>query len=416
MHWLEPADAEVSTVHREEKVGKMKEDTAETVGVPDEAKGALWLTNKDVQQILTIDACLEVAEETYVEHGKGRAVNPPLINLITPDESARGDMEIYHWLRSMPGGVQKYGLASIGISSYRIGYREIDGMKNKVRLPTSAGNQYTAVQIYFSVQTGLPVLMCPDGHLQRMRVGATAGLGVKVMSREDSEVLGILGSGYQAETHIMAACKVRPIKRIKVFSRDEERRVAFAKRMQDMVGVEVIAVDEPRAAVSGSDIVLTTTNSLKPVLPGAWLEPGMHVGTVLDLELDVEALMRFDVIVASRRGVLWQDHTMGEKENDRVPEGNPHNLPHYNQAKELRGRPEIPIDWDAIPTLGEVMVGKAQGRQDPSQITYFCSVGDGMGFVGLGAKLLEAAAKTGTGTELPLDLFQSQVDDWAALT
>jgi ornithine cyclodeaminase/alanine dehydrogenase-like protein (mu-crystallin family) len=258
--------------------------------------------------------------------------------------------------------------------------------------------------------------MCPDGHLQRMRVGATAGIGVKYMAREDSEILGVLGTGYQAETHIAATCKVRPIRRVKVFSRDSERRQAFARRMEQMVGVEVVAVDDGRAAVKGSDIVLTTTNSLKPVLPGEWLEPGMHVGTVLDLELDVEALKRFDVIVASRRGVLWQDHTMGDVENDRVPEGNPHNLPHYNQAKELRGRPEIPIDWAAIPTLGELMVGKAKGRTDASQITYFCSVGDGMGFVGLGAKLLEAAQAKGVGRELPLDLFQSQVDDWATLT
>lgn len=385
--------------------------------VQENPAGVLWLTNREVEQVLTMDACLEAVEEIYFEHGSGRAVNPPLINLITPDDSAPIDsMEIYHWLRSMPGGAQKFGLASIGISSYRIGYRETDGMKNKVRLPTSAGNQYTAVQMFFSTSTGLPVLMCPDGHLQRMRVGATAGLGVKYMAREDSETLAILGTGYQAETHVTATCAVRPIKRIKVYSRDAERRTQFAKRMEELVGVETIATDSARDAVAGSDIVLTTTNSLKPVLPGEWLEPGMHVGTVLDLELDVAALERFDVIIASRRGVLWQDHTMGDPENDRVPEGNPHNLPHYNQSKELRGRPEIPVDWANIPTLGELMVGKAEGRTNPSQVTYFCSVGDGMGFVGVGSKLLEAARSRGVGRELPLDLFQSQVDEWATLT
>ena len=106
----------------------------------------------------------------------------------------------------------------------------------------------------------------------------------------------------------------------------------------------------------------------------------------------------------------------GDPENDRPPEGNPHNLPHYNQSKELRGRPEIPVDWSKIPTIGEVMVGQANGRTDPSQITYFCSVGDGMGFVAVGSKLLKAAKEKGIGRELPLDLWQSQVDDWATLT
>lgn len=364
-----------------------------------------------------MDDCLEVLDEAYYEHGAGRAVNPPMINLVTPDDSSPADsMEKYHWLRSMPGGVQKFGVAAIRINSYRVGYPEINGMKNKVRLPTAPGNQYTGVLLLFSIHTGEPLLMCPDGFLQRLRVGATAGLGVKYLAREDSATLGILGSGFQAETHLTAACAVRPIKCIKVYSRDAERRSLFVRRMEKALGVETIGVDAPRDAVEGSDIVMTTTNSLKPVLRGEWLQDGMHVGTVLDLELEVSALKRFDVIVASRRGMLWQDHTMGDQENDRPPEGNPHNLPHYNQSKELRGRPEMPVDWDKVPTLGELMVGKAHGRTGPSQVTYFINIGDGIQFAAVGAKLLQIAKEKQIGRELPFDLFHSQVNEWASPT
>jgi alanine dehydrogenase len=380
----------------------------------------LWLTNDEVQQLLTIDDCLDVLDTAYYEHGAGRAVNPPLVNLVTPDDTSPADpsdaMEKYHWLRSMPGGVQKLGVAAIRVNSYRVGYRETAGMKNKVRLPTAPGNQYTGVLMVFSIYTGEPLLMCPDGFLQRLRVGATAGLGVKYLAREDSATVGLLGSGFQAETHLMAACAVRPIKRIKLYSRDAERRSAFAKRMEKALGVETIAVAAPQEAVAGSDIVMTTTNSLKPVLKGEWLEDGMHVGTVLDLEVDVPALKRFDLIVSSRRGMLWQDHTMGDPENDRPPEGNPHNLPHYNQSKEQRGRPEIPVDWAKVPTLGELMVGKAKGRSNRSQVTYFINIGDGIQFAAVGAKLLEIAKAKKVGRELPFDLFHSQVNDWATLT
>jgi alanine dehydrogenase len=379
----------------------------------------LWLTNDEVQKALTIRDCLDVLDTSYYEHGAGRAVNPPMINLVTPDDSAADSadpMEKYHWLRSMPGGVQKLGVAAIRINSYRVGYRETSGMKNKVRLPTAAGNQYTGVLLLFSIYTGEPLLMCPDGFLQRLRVGATAGLGIKYLAREDSATVGLLGSGFQAETHLTAACAVRPIKRIKVYSRDTERRSQFAARMEKTLGVETVAMDAPRDAVAGSDIVLTTTNSLKPVLKGEWLEEGMHVGSVLDLEVDVPALKRFDVIVASRRGMLWQDHTMGDPENDRPPEGNPHNLPHYNQSKEQRGRPGMSVDWDAVPTLGELMVGKARGRRGQSDVTYFINIGDGIQFAGVGAKLLEIAKEKKIGRELPFDLFHSQVNDWATLT
>jgi len=377
----------------------------------------LFLTNEEVRQILTIDDCLEVLDKAYFEHGAGRAVNPPLVNLITPDDSPNADeMEKYHWLRSMPGGVQKLGVSAIRVNSYRVGYRETNGMKNKVRLPTAPGNQYTGVIILFSIYTGEPLLMCPDGFLQRLRVGATAGLGVKYLAREDSATLGVIGSGFQAETHITATCAVRPIKRIKVYSRDVERRTQFASRMENLLDIETVPVNEARDAVVGSDVVMTTTNSLKPVLMGEWLEEGTHVGSVLDLEVDVPALQRFDKIVTSRRGMLWHDYTLGDLENDRVPEGNPHGLPHYNQSKEQRGRKDIPIDWDSLPTLGEIMNGKASGRTDKSQVTYFINIGDGIQFAAVGQKLLEIAQQKGMGRELPSELFHSKVDEWATLT
>lgn len=377
----------------------------------------IWLTNEEVRQVLTMEDCLKILDEAYYEHGAGRANNPPMINLVTPDDSPSEDsMQKFHWLRSMPGGVQKFGIAAIRINSYRVGFRETNGMKNKVRLPTAPGHQYTGMLLIFSVRTGEPLLMCPDGFLQRLRVGGTAGLGVKYLSREDSETVGLIGSGFQAETHLTATCALRPIKRIKVFSRDPDRRAKFAARMEKTLGVETVAVATPEAAVAKSDVVLTTTNSLKPVLKGEWLEEGMHVGSVLDLEIDVSALQRFDLIVASRRGMLWQDHTMGDPENDRPPEGNPHNLPHYNRLKEQRGRPEIPVDWDSVPTIGEVMVGKVKGRTSRSQISYFLNIGDGIQFAAVGAKLLEIVKEKKLGRELPFDLFHSQVDEWATLT
>ena len=72
--------------------------------------------------------------------------------------------------------------------------------------------------LLFSTENGEPLAIMPDGVMQRMRVGAANGLGVKYLARKDASTVGILGSGWQAGAQLMAACAVRKIETIRCFS------------------------------------------------------------------------------------------------------------------------------------------------------------------------------------------------------
>ena len=88
-----------------------------------------------------------------------------------------------------------------------------------------------------------------DGVLQRMRVGGANGVATKYLARQDAETVGLIGSGWQAGSQVMAVCEARRIKKIKVFSPTRENREKFARETSKIVGVEIVAVDSYEEAV-----------------------------------------------------------------------------------------------------------------------------------------------------------------------
>ena len=86
------------------------------------------------------------------------------------------------------------------------------------KVPAAPGNRYAGLVLLFSAENGEPLAILPDGVMQRMRVGAANGLGIKYLARKNASTVGILGSGWQAGTQLMAACAVRDIKPIRCFS------------------------------------------------------------------------------------------------------------------------------------------------------------------------------------------------------
>ena len=151
----------------------------------------------------------------------------------------------------------------------------------------------------FSINNGEPLAIINDGVLQHMRVGACAGLGAKYLAREDSCVVGIIGSGGMARTYLKAFSKVRPVKHAKVYSRSPKRREVYASEMSRLLGIPVEPVGSLELVVRSSHIVTTCTDSLVPILTNPdLLEAGMHL-TSLDIrEFATEAIYRrCDVVV-----------------------------------------------------------------------------------------------------------------------
>ncbi len=167
--------------------------------------------------------CIGALEEAYVRKWpKAGASAASVSDCITP--TSYSDDAIYG-LKSMDGVVPKLGVSAIphqfGTSSPT---RLIGNTRRRVKIPAAPNDRYVGLVLLFSTHNGEPLAIFPDGVLQRMRVGATNGLGVKYMARENAQTLAILGSGWQAETQLTAACAVRDIKSIRCFSRRGKSR------------------------------------------------------------------------------------------------------------------------------------------------------------------------------------------------
>ena len=249
----------------------------------------LFLTNAHVQQVLDMPTCLEVMEDAYRELNEQRAGYRPRIDFYVPQEP-----HYYRW-GTMEGVSRKLGIFAIRMKSDMLAWEQQGDFQVEDKYCIQRGT-YCGLIFLLSVRNGEPLALMNDGYLQHMRVGACAGLGAKYLSRRNSKVLGIIGSGGMARTYAMAICEVRPIEHIRVFSPTKANREQYAKEMKELLKIEVDAVDSAETSVRGADIVAMTTDSLVPVIKADWLEPGIHVTNVRNNEAGPDVLKRADVI------------------------------------------------------------------------------------------------------------------------
>jgi alanine dehydrogenase len=268
---------------------------------------------------------------------------------------------------------------------------------NVVREKVPAANgRYVGLVLLFSSENGEPLAIMPDGVMQRMRVGAANGLGIKYLARSNATTVGILGCGWQAGAQLMAACAVRKIASVRCFSPTKDRREAFAKEMSALLGIEVTAVDQPEAAIAGSDIAMCASNSLDPIFFERWIEPGMHLSSIKLPEIEVSAIKRADRLALH----FHEQKPIHVSARD---------LPLAKQANE-HGWSGRGIEFDKLPTIPDLITGRAQGRQSDGEVTCFLNnIGLGYQFAAAGAVVYRKAKGSGLGHELPTDWFTEDV-------
>ena len=150
-------------------------------------------------------------------------------------------------------------------------------------------------------QTGTPLAIMDGRLITEMRTAAVSAAATKLLAPPDAKILGILGSGVQAHSHVEALRLVREFKEIRVWSPTREHAEQLAKE----IGAKATSAEE---AVRDADVIVTATNSKTPILRGAWLKSGSHVNAIGACrpdwrELDDEALSNI-VFVDSREGAL----------------------------------------------------------------------------------------------------------------
>jgi ornithine cyclodeaminase/alanine dehydrogenase-like protein (mu-crystallin family) len=350
----------------------------------------LLLNNDAISKLITMPECIETLDDAYREHGHGRAAHRRRSNIMVPTGEGRT-----YVFANFEGTVVKSGYHAIRLRSDINEW--LDEKSARTTKWASRPGLYCGLALLYNIHTGELDGILNDGYLQVMRVGATSAVAAKYLSREDSATLGIVGAGNQARSHAEAMCAVRPIKKIKVYSLRAESREAFARATEKKLGVETWPVAAIEEAFATSDIACCCTDASKPYVRAEWIEPGMFLSSARPFgEVGRESLGVFDIAVVHERG--FGPRFRAEQ-----------NAADFSGAPQaLGGKDER--DLPSAITLGELCAGKAPGRSDDQQRTYFANnEGHGVQFSAAGALVLKRARERGVGRELPSEWFLQDI-------
>ena len=308
----------------------------------------LYLTENDVAELVSIHDVVECLDRAFSQwRGSGT------INL--PRQRAALD----------PGGLNVMAAtlgAHFGLKSYAV----------------SPGGGVYHVMLYSRAEMRL-IAVIEANLLSQLRTGAASGVATRHLARAHSKTLGQIGAGKQAAAQIRAVCAVRPIDRIRIFSRDPGKREAFARTIADELGVEVVASSSARECVEGADIVTTITRSAEPVLLGDWIARGAHVNLAGANSLDRREAD--EILVERADRLVVDDLAQGRVE----------------AAEYATGVASGRLQWSDMAELGDVVAGRVEGRQNDDEITLFKSLGLALEDLATAALVYERACERGRG-------------------
>ena len=318
---------------------------------------ALLLREADVRKVLTMPDTIRTLGLAFRQLAAGEAQNQPRSRIVLPE--GRG---VLHMLAA---AAPRQGV---------LGYKAYTTFRQGVRF----------VVMLYSSEDGRLLAEIEADWLGQMRTGAATGVATHALARPEANAIGIIGTGGQARTQLMAVCAVRQIKTIRAYGRDEERRQAFCTEMGALLGVEVRPAASAEGVVREAEIVVTATTAREPVVRGAWLQPGTHVNAIGSnwanrRELDDEAMTRSAVVAVD------------SVEQARLEAGDL-----------VLAAAAGAFDWvRALPLAGTV-AGQQPGRTAPDQVTLFKSLGLALEDITVAKHVYELARQQGLGEELDI--------------
>jgi alanine dehydrogenase len=351
----------------------------------------LILSEADSQATLRMEDCVRVLEETFADFGNGDAVSRPRTHTYTYREPGT-----FYNYKSMDGGVPRYGVHALRMSSEIVYEKRILGGMRRDKIGAAAGGRFVGLVMLFDMATTELLAIMQDSVVQRMRVGATSGIAAKFGARSDARRVGLFGTGWQAGPQLEALALVRPIESVAVYSPNPEHRRAFVAEMAPRFAFPITAVEDPREVVTGADIVACATNAQEPVFDGSWLVSGQHVNSLQAGELDATTHERADRIIvrAAERSQHYVQKSSPEPPIETVTMG--------RFTEGLRGE---------IVELGAIAAGRARARTNDAEITLFGgsgtgpSSGLGIQFAAVGKLVYDRARELGLGHEVPTEWF-----------
>jgi ornithine cyclodeaminase/alanine dehydrogenase-like protein (mu-crystallin family) len=321
------------------------------------------LSAADVHALLDIDTAIATQQEAFEALAHGTATVRPRLLL-----EGQGDSVAFCYaarLGPRAGAVCKFGSVN----------------------PSNAGRGLATVSALITVLDGAdgrPVAVMDGTSVTTVRTSAASAVAVRALATDTAETLAVIGSGVQAEAHVHAIARVRPIRSVYLHGRRREQAQALAERLHADLGTEVVACTTAEQAVRASDIVVACTTSTEPVVSTAWLRDGATVVSIGSFAPD-RSEVALDLLVRAASIVVDDVATAMEHAGPVV------------QA--IAGGV---IGTQQLTGLGEVLLGAVPARRHDSDVVFYNSVGLGVQDSAAAAAVVTAAREQRRGVFVEL--------------
>jgi ornithine cyclodeaminase/alanine dehydrogenase-like protein (mu-crystallin family) len=348
------------------------------------------ITDDDVKRLLPMRDCIEAMRVAFRDFAEGAAVNRPRMRYLArhPDPE-----------RKYLANVHVGAVPSAGIACVRAG--------SQIIRPPSPGNDRRLYEnpqafnwgmvILYSIETAEPLALLHEFLLSGMRVGATTAVAVDEMARPDAATLGLFGTGKQARNALEAIAVVRPLRRVNVYSPSAAHREEFARSMA-RDGMEVVAVVDPKAVVTGADVVCCATTAMTAVFDGDWLRDGQLVVSIANSDV-TNKRSEVDRRTYERAGAIIINDWESVIDND--------------QTELLDPLKQGVIRKEQIHELGDLLVGKARlatpAGGTPGIVYYKNNSGLAIQFAAAGGILYRRAIAEGNNKTIPTEWLGSDL-------
>ncbi|OPY35972.1 MAG: Alanine dehydrogenase [Methanoregula sp. PtaU1.Bin051] len=267
-------------------------------------------------------------EQAFADHGRGLVQMPPKTYVTLP----QGDF------RTMPAYLPSLNIAGVKVVNVH--------PDNPSRgLPT-----VMAITVLLDVATGKPEAVINATRLTDMRTGAAGAVAAKYLSPKKEIVMGVIGTGRQAQAQVRATAQELAIREMKVWSRNHVHAEKFCTMFRE---TECRCARAEQAC--DCDVLVTTTPSRQPIVSDEWVHEGTHINAI---GADAPGKEELDPAILSRASVFVDDIVQAVHSGEI-------NVPIKNGLFK---------EADIAGTLGEVVIGRKKRRR-PGEITVFDSTG-----------------------------------------
>lgn len=327
----------------------------------------LALSKSDLQQLVSMEQCIELVKNAFVELYQGRADVPLRLGL---DVDPGKDVTLL-----MPAYMN--GLGALGFKVVSVFQRN-----SAVGLPVT-----NAAVVMVDAETGIPAAIINGGYLTQLRTGAISGASAQLMSREDSKNLVVIGGGAQGVTQAAGVAAARSIEKITVVDPFESSFPRFQAAIEQdwpALADRLVFTTDAEQPVRDADIICLSTTSRKPVFDANWVKPGVHVSGVGAFTPEMQETPA-EFVANARVVVDMKEHALAEAGDLIIPMQN-------GQITES----------SIVGEFGGLVLGEFAGRTSPDELTFFKSVGNAVQDMAVGAYALLKAREQGIGQEIDL--------------